>query len=113
MKPLETIATPEVDAAIARVLAAEQAARQSIEQCEAEARRRVQAAQLKARAIAERAAQRVARVHHWTDFTIAVRAQALDAERESLAHADLARTGEADRVVRTLEQFARELAESA
>jgi vacuolar-type H+-ATPase subunit H len=61
MKSLETIATPEVDAAIARVLAAEQAARRAVEQCEAEARLRVEAAQARARRIAERAARRVAR----------------------------------------------------
>ena len=113
MKSLETIATPEVDAAIARVLAAEQAARHGIEQCEVEARQRVQAAQTTAHRIAERAARRVVRVHHWTDATIAARSAELTAARESLATADFSRPGDAARLERALKMLAGELAEPA
>ena len=109
MKSLESIATPEVDAAIARVLAAEQAARQAVEQCQAEARSRVQAAQTRAHGIAERAARRVARIHRWTDATIAARTEALEAERAALARADPACPDEARRLAEVLQQLADEL----
>jgi hypothetical protein len=109
MKSLESIATPEVDAAIARVLAAEQAARRAVEQCEAEARLRVQAAQARAHGIAERAARRVARVHRWTDTTIAARTEAINGERTALASADLARPNEARRLAEVLQHLADEL----
>lgn len=109
MKSLETIATPEVDAAIARVLAAEQAARQAVEQCEVEARRRVESAQARAHEVAERAARRVARVHRWTDTTIATRTAAINAERAALVGANLARPDEARRLAAVLQQLADEL----
>jgi hypothetical protein len=109
MKSLELIATPEVDAAIARVLAAEQAARRAVEQCEAEARQRVESAQAQARGIAERAARRVARVHRWTDATIAARTTAINAERAALTSADLARPDEARRLADVLQLLADEL----
>lgn len=113
MRSLETIATPEVDEAIARVLAAEQAARRDIEQCEHEARQRVQQAQATAHRIAERAARRVARVHLWTDATIAARSAELNAARTALATADFSRPGEAARLERALKLLAGELAEAA
>lgn len=109
MKSLETIATPEVDAAIARVLAAEQAARRAVEQCEAEARLRVEAAQARAHGIAERAARRVAGVHRWTDATIAARTAAINAERAVLASADPALPDEARRLAEVLQRLADEL----
>jgi hypothetical protein len=109
MKSLESIATPEVDAAIARVLAAEQAARRAVEQCEAEAGLRVQAAQARAHGIAERAARRVARVHRWIDTTIATRTAAINAERAALSSADLARPDEERRLAEVLRQLADEL----
>jgi hypothetical protein len=109
MKSLESIATPEVDAAIARVLAAEQAARRAVEQCEADARQRIEAAQVCAHGIAERAARRVARVHRWTDTTIAARTVTINAERAALASADLARPDEARRLADVLQHLADEL----
>lgn len=80
----ETIASPEVDAAIMRVLEAEQRAREEIRKCEAHARAIRLAGAARAHAIAERAARRVARVHAWTDAQIASRIAALDAERAQL-----------------------------
>lgn len=111
MKSLEMIATPEVDAAIARVLEAEQAARQGIELCELEARQRVQLAQATAHRIAERAARRVARVHLWTDAAIEARSAELNAARAALATADFSRPGEASRLAHALRRLAAELAE--
>lgn len=113
MKSLETIATPEVDAAIARVLAAEQGARRGIELCEQEARQRVQQAQATAHRIAERAARRAARVHLWTDATIAARSAELNAARAALATADFRRPDDAARLERALKLLAGELAEPA
>lgn len=80
----ETIASPDVDAAIMRVLEAEQRARGEIRSCEAQARSIRLAGTARAHAIAERAARRVARVHAWTDAQIASRIAALDAERAQL-----------------------------
>jgi vacuolar-type H+-ATPase subunit H len=81
---VELPASPEVDAAISRVLAAEQAARAAVEQCKREAERTLEDAHRRARDIAERAARRVARVHHWTDRTIATRVAALESQRAAL-----------------------------
>lgn len=77
-------ASPEVDAAISRVLAAEQAARAEVEQCRRDAERTLEDARGRAREIAERAARRAARVHHWTDRAIAARVAALESQRAAL-----------------------------
>jgi len=77
-------ASPEVDAAITRVLAAEQAARAEVEQCKREAERALEEAHRRAREIAERAARRAARVHHWTDRAIVTRVATLESQRAAL-----------------------------
>ena len=85
MEPrVELPASPEVDAAISRVLAAEQAARAEVEQCKRAAERTLEDAHRRAREIAERAARRAARVHHWTDRAIATRIATLESQRAAL-----------------------------
>lgn len=84
MSAPETIASPDVHAAIMRVLEAEQRARGEIQRCEAQARSIRLTGAARAHAIAERAARRVARVHASTDAQIAARIDALDAERAQL-----------------------------
>jgi vacuolar-type H+-ATPase subunit H len=81
---VELPASPEVDAAIMRVLEAEQAARSAVDGCRRDAERIVEGAQRRARAIAERAARRAARVHHWTDRAIASRVAELESQRAAL-----------------------------
>jgi vacuolar-type H+-ATPase subunit H len=88
-------ASPEVDAAIMRVLAAEQAARAEVERCKRSAEQTLEDAHRRAREIAERAARRAARVHRWTDAAIAARVAALESQRaELLRSAGDADTGE-------------------
>ena len=77
-------ASPEVDAAIMRVLAAEQAARAEVERCKRSADQALEDAHRRAREIAERAARRAARVHRWTDAAIAARVAALESQRAAL-----------------------------
>jgi hypothetical protein len=74
----------DVDAAIMRVLEAEQHARREIQKCEAQSRSIRLAGTARAHAIAEQAARRVARVHAWTDAQIASRIAALDTQRAEL-----------------------------
>jgi vacuolar-type H+-ATPase subunit H len=81
---VELPASPEVDAAIMRVLSAEQAARAEVERCKRDAERTLDDAQRRARDIAERAARRAARVHRWTEAAIASRLAALDSQRATL-----------------------------
>lgn len=81
---VELPASPEVDAAIMRVLAAEQAARAEVERCKREAELTLDEAHRRARDIAERAARRVAGVHRWTEAAIAARIAALEAQRAAL-----------------------------
>jgi hypothetical protein len=81
---LPSPASPDVDAAIMRVLDAEQGVRAEVERCRRDAERRIEIANRRAREIAERAARRVARVHHWTDRAIAARLGALETERAGL-----------------------------
>lgn len=77
-------ASPEVDAAIMRVLAAEQAARTEVERCKRSADQALEDAHRRAREIAERAARRAARVHRWTDAATAARVAALESQRAEL-----------------------------
>ncbi|MGB2817480.1 MAG: hypothetical protein WBC37_09700, partial [Burkholderiaceae bacterium] len=77
-------ASPEVDAAIMRVLAAEQAARAEVERCKRSAEQTLEDAHRRAREIAERAARRAARVHRWTEAAIAARVAALESQRAEL-----------------------------
>jgi vacuolar-type H+-ATPase subunit H len=101
-------ASPEVDAAIMRVLAAEQAARAEVERCKRSAEQTLEDAHRRAREIAERAARRAARVHRWTDAAIAARVAALESQRaELLRSAGDADAGEA--LARAVERLADEL----
>jgi len=105
---VELPASPEVDAAIMRVLSAEQAARAEVERCKREAEQTVEEARRSAREIAERAARRTARVHHWTEAAIASRIAALEAQRASLlntAHGH----DDGDAIARAVERLADEL----
>lgn len=101
-------ASPDVDAAIMRVLAAEQAARAEVERCKRSAEQALEDAHRRAREIAERAARRVARVHRWTEAAIAVRLAALESQRAEL----LRSAGDGDdgqAVARAVERLADEL----
>lgn len=101
-------ASPEVDAAIMRVLAAEQAARAEVERCKRSAEQALEDAHRRAREIAERAARRAARVHRWTDAAIATRVAALESQRAEL----LRSAGDGDdgqALARAVEHFADEL----
>ena len=102
-------ASSEVDAAITRVLAAEQAARAEVEQCRRDAERTLEEAHRRAREIAERAARRAARVHHWTDQAIATRIAALDSQRAALIKAAHEKD-DGSALTRAVERLADELA---
>ena len=105
-------ASPEVDAAIMRVLAAEQAARAEVERCRRSAEQTLEDAHRRAREIAERAARRTARVHRWTETAIAERVATLESQR-----ADLLRSaGDGDdgaALARAVERLAGELTGNA
>jgi hypothetical protein len=106
---VETTLTSMVDDAIARVLHAEQAARDAVAQCAADAERMRQDARARAHAIAERAAARVARVHRWTDDAIRTRVDRLNRERETLRQPIEPDPGEPARLARALDQLAAEI----
>jgi vacuolar-type H+-ATPase subunit H len=108
---VELPASPEVDAAIMRVLAAEQAARAEVERCKREAEQILEDAHRRGREIAERAARRVVRVHLWTDEAIAARVASLEAQRSALlksAHEQ----DDGTALARAVERLADELAGS-
>ncbi len=67
---MDTTDTSRVDQAIVQVLHAEQSAREAVAQCAMDAELVRQNARMRARAIAERAAERVARAHQWTDAAL-------------------------------------------
>lgn len=100
----------DVDAAIARVLQAEQAARERVAACEREAVAIVQQAREQARRIAARAAQRTARVHARVAAALAARLAAIDARRPR-SPSGSAEFDEADgpRIAAVAGQLAREL----
>jgi vacuolar-type H+-ATPase subunit H len=102
-------ASPEVDAAITRVLAAEQAARAEVEQCKRDAERTLEEAHRRAREIAERAARRAARVHRWTDEAIAARIAALESRRAALLQS-AQEEDDGSALARAVERLADELA---
>lgn len=81
---VELPASPDVDAAIMRVLEAEQTARAEVERCRRDADQIVEDAHRRARDITERAARRAARAHHWTDRAIAARLAELESQRAAL-----------------------------
>jgi hypothetical protein len=98
-----------VDEAIVRVLEAEQTARAAVVQYTADAEEIRTQARLRAHAIAERAAGRVARVHRWTDAAIRQRVDQLNGERSALHGAEPLDPDEPTRVARALDRLAAEL----
>jgi hypothetical protein len=98
-----------VDEAIMRVLKAETSARAAVEQCAADAERIRLEARARARTIAERAAERVARVHLWMDASIRARVDALNLERTSLQQPATPNPEEPARLARALDRLAAEL----
>ena len=109
---VELPASPEVDAAIMRVLAAEQAARDEVERCRRTAERAVEDAHRRAREIAERAARRAARVHRWTEAAIAARVAELESQRAELLRSS-ADGDDGDALARAVERLADELTGNA
>src|SRR5512139_142387 len=98
-------ASPEVDAAIMRVLAAEQAARAEVERCKRSADQALEDAHRRAREIA---ARRAARVHRWTDAAIAARVAALESQRAELLRS-AADEDDSRALARAVERLADEL----
>ena len=105
---VELPASPDVDAAIMRVLEAEQAARGEVERCKRDADRTVEDAHRRARDITERAARRAARAHHWTDRAIAGRLAELEAQRAAL-RMPASDEGDGEAIARAVERLADEL----
>lgn len=106
---VETTVTSAVDDAIARVLHAERAARDTVAQCAADAERIRQDARTRAHAIAERAAERVARVHRWTDDAIRSRVERLNQQREMLRQPLKPDPAEPARLAHALDRLAAEI----
>jgi hypothetical protein len=98
-----------VDDAIVRVLQAEQSAREAVTQCAAEAERVRQQARARAHVIAERAAERVARVHGWTDDAIRTRVELLNQQRATLQQPSPPDPAEPARLDDALERLAAEM----
>ncbi|MFZ5539099.1 MAG: hypothetical protein ACOY5V_05095 [Pseudomonadota bacterium] len=100
----------EVEAAIASVLEAERAAGAAVEACAAQAQARVQHARDRARAIAERAAQRTARVRHVCAAQLAARLAAIEHERQALARGTDADPADLQRMQAAIDELADALA---
>ena len=107
---MDTTDTSRVDQAIVRVLHAEQAAREAVAQCAVDADRLRQDAKARARAIAERAAERVARVHQWTDAALRSEIEQLNQQRAALQHPAPPDPDEPARVAQALDRLSAELA---
>jgi len=101
--------TLRVDEAIARVLHAEQSARDAVARCTIDADRLRQDARTRARAIAERAAVRVARAHEWTEAGLRATIDRLNAQRAALLQPAPPDPDEPVRVARALDWLAAEL----
>jgi vacuolar-type H+-ATPase subunit H len=106
---VNTTDTVRVDEAIVRVLQAEQAARDAVAQCAIDAERLRQEARARAKAIAERAALRVAHVHERTDAALHATVERLNAERAALQRPAAPDPDEPARVARALDWLAAEL----
>lgn len=107
--PVEITSAAVVDNAIARVLAAEQGARQAVLQTARDADAVRERARSRARAIAERAAGRVARVHRWTDATIEARVGAITAQLSALRLGAASETPEPKRLAQALDRLVADL----
>lgn len=98
-----------VDAAIEQVLQAEQAARDAVDRCGAEAELRVAQAREQARRIAERAAVRIARVHDIAQARLQARLDAIERERAALDRPAAAAGAQAAHLQAAIERLAAEL----
>lgn len=78
-------ASAAADRAIACVLQAERDARIAVQACEQQSENEIQLARERARVIAERAAARVARVHHTVEARLDAELARIDAQRSALA----------------------------
>ena len=106
---VDTTDASRVDQAIVRVLHAEQSARDAVAQCAVDAERLRQDAKARAHAIAERAAERVARVHQWTDAALRSEIGRLNQQREALQQPAPPDPDEPSRVARALDRLCAEL----
>lgn len=102
-----------VDAAIAQVLQAEQAARDAVARCAAQAESWVAQARDAARQTAERAQARIARVHAFAQVQLDARLAALDAARLALERSAAAAAPDDARLRAAVERLAAELTSEA
>lgn len=109
----ETGAGSAADLAIARVLGAERDARSAVADCAQQAERELQAGRDRARLIAARAADRVARVQRAVERECSEALERIDAERSALAAEHGGLIDEAQRQARAVEQLACELTQQA
>jgi vacuolar-type H+-ATPase subunit H len=110
---VDTTDTSRVDQAIVRVLDAEQSARDAVAQCAVDAEFLRQEAKARARAIAERAAERVARAHQWTDAALRSEIARLNQQRAALQQPAQPDPDEPTRVARALDRLSAELTGSS
>jgi vacuolar-type H+-ATPase subunit H len=103
----------QVDAAIARVLQAEQQARERVAACTREASQTVQAAREQARRIAARGARRSARVNAYVNATVQSELARIETERAGLDRDADATSADAGRVQAAIEGLADELTGAA
>jgi vacuolar-type H+-ATPase subunit H len=106
---MDTTDTSRVDQAIVRVLHAEQSAREAVAQCAVDAELMRQDARARARAIAERAAERVTRAHQWTDAALRSEVARLNEQRAALQQPAPPDPEEPARVARALDRLSAEL----
>jgi ribosome-binding ATPase YchF (GTP1/OBG family) len=106
---VDTTDTSRVDQAIVRVLHAEQSAREAVAQCAVDAEVLRQEARARAHAIAERAAERVARAHRWTDAALRSAVEQLNQQRAALQQPAPPDPDEPARVARALDRLGAEL----
>jgi enoyl-CoA hydratase/carnithine racemase len=102
-----------VDEAIMRVLGAEQAARTEVKQCAADAEAVRQSARAQARRIAERGAERVAKVHRIVDTSIRARIDDLERQRLAVLQTPAESIDEPGRVRCALDRLAAELGDGS
>ena len=106
---VDATSAARVDEAIVKVIEAEQSARAAVEQYAVDAERLRESGKVRAHAIAERAAERVTRVHRWIDARIRDRVEQLNAERAALQRPTPPDPDEPARVARALDRLAAEL----
>jgi hypothetical protein len=106
---VDTTDTLRVDQAIVRVLQAEQAVRAAVAQCAADAERVRQDARARGRRIAERAAERVARVHDRTEAALRAEIERLNRQRAALQQPAPPDPDEPAQLARALDRLAAEL----